>query len=73
MPEFLTASSEEAMITILVEAANCGLMITLAKLCGAQTEYDLYAGICDPPHEQLVLGWNGPAEAWINDVGDNGA
>jgi hypothetical protein len=35
---------------------------TLCRLSGAEHEYGLYAGITDPPHEQIVLGWDG--EQW---------
>jgi hypothetical protein len=54
----------DALIQAGVKAHNYGMMMALATLSGAEAEYDLYAGITDPPHEQLVLGWNGTEWAY---------
>lgn len=67
-------SFNEAIITITIEAANRGLMCAFAHLSGAESEYDLYAGITDP-HEQLVLGWTGTEWAYATPrrwYGDDG-
>ena len=56
--------NDDIFSTVAVKVANLGLICAFANLSGAETEYDLYAGITDPPPEQLVLGWDGQRWAY---------
>ena len=60
----MNAPDNDMFSTIALEVANLGLVCALANLSGAESEYDLYAGVTDPPLEQLVLGWDGAEWAY---------